>query len=212
MIPTSDIHIANLALDRLGIAPITSIATPTTTTEDIVARHYDPTRRELLRKYIFNFSKKYAVLTADATKTPAFGFSTAFLLPNDFIRLLALGDVTINGDTPAWLYDMSEGYIFTDAADSTDGGLNLNYIFDATTVAKYDPLFVRLFTLQLAANMAYKFTLKPSLVQGIIQELVDVAASAAAVSGQEKPPRRITRSKWRDVRRTGSRFTDNRYI
>lgn len=208
--PTTDVHIANLALDRLGIAAITSVATPTTTTEDIVARHFQATRRELLRKYIFNFAKKYAVLTEDTLVTPAFGYGTAFALPNDFIRLLALGDVTINNDIPAHLFDLSNGYIYTDSAD--DGDLNIQYVFDNITVTKYDPLFVRLFALQLAANMAYKFTLKPSLIQGILSELTDVANAAAAVCGQEKPPRRIQRSRLRDVRRAGGTTRDLRYI
>lgn len=208
--PTTDVALANLALDRVGQASVSSVATPVTTYEDIVARHYDATRREVLRKYVFNFSKKCAVLTASATVTPAFGFGTAYALPNDFIRLLALGDVTINGDVAAALYDISDGYIYTDAGDTS--GLNIQYIYDAVTVSKFDALFVRVFTLQLAANFAYKFTLKPSLIKGILEELVDVAAAAAAVAGQEKPPRRIERSKWVQARmgRSGSR--DNRYI
>src|SRR3990167_822664 len=201
--PTSNIHICNLALDRIGVAPITSIETPTTTTEDICARHYDSTRREMLRRFIFNFAKKYAILTADPLKTPAFGFGTAYALPNDFIRLMAIGDVTLNADTPSSLFDVAEGYIFTDSGDGEDGDVNMQYVFDAQNVSKYDPLFVRLLTLQLAANMAYKFTLKPSLISGIREELADIALAAAAVAGQEKPPRRIQRSKFRDARRQG---------
>lgn len=208
--PTTDVAICNLALDRVGQAAISSVATPTTTTEDIVARHYDATRREILRKYVFNFSKKYAVLTASATVTPAFGFGTAYALPNDFVRLLALGDVTVNGDVAAGLYDISDGYIFTDSGDTA--GLNIQYIYDAVTVSKFDALFVQLLKLQLAANLAYKFTLKPSLIQGIISELTDLAASAAAVAGQEKPPRRIERSKWVSARRGRSGGGDPRYI
>jgi hypothetical protein len=212
-VPTSPIHICNLALDRIGQRAITSIDSPTTPEEDVCARHYDVTRRELLRRFIFNFSKKYRVLTADSTKTPAFGYDTAYLLPADFIRLMALGDVTIDGDTPANLYDVAEGYIFTDSGDAEDGGLNMLYVCDFTTVAKFDALFVKLFALQLAADMAYRFTLKPSLVQGVLAELSDVALAAAAVAGQEKPPRRIERSKWRGVRQRGNiAFRDNRYI
>lgn len=208
--PTTDVALCNLALDRIGQASISSVSTPTTTVEDIVARHYDSTRREVLRKYVFNFSKKYAVLTASATVTPAFGFGTAYALPNDFVRLLALGDVTINGDVAAANYDISDGYIYTDSGDSS--GLNIQYIYDAVTVSKFDPLFVRVFVLQLAANLAYKFTLKPSLLQGILSELVDVAAAAAAVAGQEKPPRRIERSQWVSARRGRSGGIDRRYI
>lgn len=202
-VPTSDVHICNLALDRLGIPAIASIETPTTANEDVCERHYAPTRREILRKYVFNFSKKLTLLTADANKVPAFGFATAYNLPNDFVRLMALGDVTVNADTPASLYDLSEGYIFTDVGDEDDG-LKMQYIYDAVTISKYDPLFVRLFVLQLAANMAYKFTLKPSLIAGLLQELQMVEVKAAAIAGQEKPPRRVERSRWRARRQQGS--------
>ena len=208
--PTSNIDIANLALDRIGQAAITSVDTPTTPTEDVIARHYDATRREVLRAFVFNFAKKYATLTASGTETPAFGFGTAYAVPNDFIRLLGIGDVTLNADIPGMQYDVVNGFLYTDAGSSA--GLNIYYTFDNTTVSKYDPLFVRLFTLQLAANLAYKFTLKPSLIAGILQELQDVALKAAAAAGQEKPPRRIQRSRLRDVRRSSGTYRDNRYV
>ena len=191
--PTTAVHICNLALDRLGQRAISSIDTPTTDTEVICARHYPATRREMLRRYIFNFSKKYATLTASTTKTPAFGFSYAYPLPNDHVRLLALGDVTINDDLEPGLYDISEGYIFTNAADG--GTLNIQYIYDAKDVTKFDALFVRLLALHLASNIAYKFTKLNSLIREIRDDASDVALAAAAISGQEKPPRRIERSR-----------------
>lgn len=209
--PTSAIHIVNLALHRLGQPDALSIDAPTTAVEDVAARWYDQTRRELLRRFIPNFARKYAQLTTDADETPAFGYTSAFALPNDFIRLLALGDVTINGDVDPALYDISNGYIYTDHEDD-DETLNIHYIFDAQTVGKYDPLFVKCFYLQLAANMAYKFTLKPGLKKQVEDELVMALAEAAAISGQEKPPRRVERSRIRSARRMGGIYRDNRYV
>lgn len=209
-IPTTAVAICNLALDRLGQQAITSITSPTTEVEEICARHYDATRRELLRLHIFNFSKKLAVLTATSgvsLKTPAFGWTASYLLPSDFIRLLAIGDIAINADTPPDLYELSEGYIFCDAADS--GGLNLAYVYDAETVANWDALFVRLIVLHLAKNMAYKFALKNSLIQAIAAEIQAAEVSAAAVAGQEKRPRRIERSKLRSARRFGRSGTQD---
>lgn len=206
-IATSDVQVCNLMLARLGQKPISSLETPTTSVEDLCALHYDTTRRKLLRAYIFNFAKKYAQLTVDGTVTPAFGYASAFALPNDFIRLLALGDVTINADTPPGLYDLSDGYIFTDQEDETDT-INILYCYDATTVPKWDSLFVDLMRVQGAKDMAYAFTLKPSLVASIDEELKDVKLQAAAVAGQEKPPRRIQRSKLRDNRRMGGIWRD----
>lgn len=207
--PTSAIHICNLALDRLGQREIASLDTPTTDIEETCARNYDATRRELLRRFIFNFAKKYAVLSVSVTKTPAFGYTYAYALPNDFMRLLALGDVSIDADISSDFYDLSEGYIFTD--ENSSDSINIQYVFDAKVIANYDPLFVRLFVLSLANSMAYKFTLKNSVMQGIRDELQDVQLAAAAVSGQEKPPRRIERSRLLDARRFGNQRRSGRY-
>lgn len=195
MIPTTDVHICNLALDKLGQDEIASINPPSSQTEIICARHYDQVRRKVLRKYIFNFSKKYITLTKSATKTPAFGYSSAYALPTDFVRLLTLGDTTIGADTPPGLYELSEGYIFTDSASTVGGTLNLSYIFDSKNVATYDSLFVDVFVLELASDMAVKITVKPSIMAALDRKLEDAQMAAAAVAGQEKPPRRIQNSR-----------------
>jgi len=208
--PTSEIEIANLMLARIGQKMISSIDAPTTPLEDVVALHFAMTRRKLLRAYVFNFAKKYATLTADPDVTPAFGYASAYKLPNDFIRLLALGDVTINADTPASLYDLSEGYIYTDAGDEDDT-LNVHYIKDATVVAKWDALFVDLMRVQGAKDLAVALTLKPSFIVSIDSELADIKLQAAAVAGQEKPPRRVQRSRLIALRR-GNRGYDNTRI
>lgn len=194
MIPTTDVHICNLALDKLGQDEIASINPPSSQVEVICARHYDQVRRKVLRKYIFNFSKKYLSLTKSVTKIPAFGYASAYPLPTDFVRLLTLGDVTIAGaDVPPGLYDLSEGYIFTDVAGG--GTLNLSYVFDSKVIASYDSLFVDVYVLELAAAMAVKFTLKPSMKADLRRDLEDAQMAAAAVAGQEKPPRRIQNSR-----------------
>lgn len=206
--PTSEIHILNLALKRLGQAAITSINTPQTSVEETCALHYDQTRRKLLRKFIFNFSKKLVVLTKATDITPAHGFATAYRFPNDFIRLLAIGNISlVNGDLPAALYELSEGSIFTDYGDTS--GLNISYVFDAKIISKYDPLFVDLLRLQLANDMVYAFTLKSGVKKAIEDELEKAEIAAAAIAGQEKPPRRVQRSRFRDIRRAGGLNRDN---
>lgn len=204
----TDVDICNLALDAIGQKPITVLSAAATASlqSQVCERHYITTRRELLRRYIFNFAKKYTVLTKNAV-TPAYGYATAFDLPTDFIRLLALGETTINADTPPGLYTLSEGDIFTDHEDNTDQ-INMEYIKDATLVSEYDSLFVTLLAQTLAMKIVYKFTLKASLVRNLKEMLGDTEHSAAAVAGQEKPPRRIQHSKLRDRRRFGSRFRD----
>jgi hypothetical protein len=206
--PTTEVDICNLALARLGQDPITSIESPTTKAEDTCALHYPMTRRALLRgPRVYNFAKKYAQITVDATVTPAFGFANAYRLPIDFLRLLALGDVTVNGDVPAQLFDIVGLHIFTNQQDDDDT-VNIYYIKDETVVALWDAIFVKLIRLELAKDMAYAFTLKPSLIKQLDEELYDVRLEAGAVAGQEKPPRRIQRSRFRDNRRMGGSFRD----
>lgn len=200
--PTSEVHICNLALSRLGQPPINSIDVPQNKIEDRCAMHYPETRRELLRTLIPNFAKRLTILTADSTVIPEFGYSTAYRLPTDFIRLLALGNIAlINGDIPPRLYELAEGYIYTNMGD--EEGLDTTYIFDAKLVYKFDPLFAKALRLQLAMDMAYGFTLKATLVAQLESELEKALISAGAVAGQEKPPRRNERSKMRDIRRGG---------
>lgn len=206
--PATSVDICNLALDRLGEARITSIAAPTGRADLLLSTQYDARRQELLRRFIFNFSRKYAVVNAAPATgvgavVPAFGFARAYALPTDFIRLLALGDVSVNDDVEAELYDLSDGYVYCDEGTTSGANVQLNfhYIYDAVTVTKFDPLFTRCLAMQLAADCAYALTKKQSIVDAVNRDLRLAEAAAAAVAGQEKPPRRIQRSRWLDARR-----------
>lgn len=195
-------EIVNLALDRLGQRSITSITTPTTEIETICKRHYNTVRPELLRRYIFNFAKKYDILEKSTDVTPPYGFANAFYIPTDCLRILSIGDVTTGQHFTSEMYDLVENHIVT-SYDSA-GDLRMQYIKDAKLVTEFDPLFVRLLVLHLAANMAYKFTLKNSLIAAIRDDAADVALAAAAISGQERPPVRVQKSKMRLVRYRGT--------
>ena len=211
MIPATDVDVCNLALDKIGQQPITSLTSTESVAAEVCKRWYDQTRREVLRAFIFNFSKKLDVLSYDADKTPAFGYDKAFALPTKFLRLLAIGDISINADTPPELYELSEGYLFTNYGDETNTEIKISMVVDEGNVGKFDPLFVKLLYLQLASNIAFKFTLKTALKNDLKNELQLAVSSAIAVNGQEKPPRRVERSKW--VRSFKGGSVDNtRYI
>lgn len=206
---TTEVQICNLALSQLGQSPIASIETPTTTAETVCSLHFAQTRKEVLRSHVFNFSKKLSTLTVDATKTPAFGFTYAYALPNDFVRLLALGDISLDDDIDHKEYEISDGYIFTDYEDG--GTLNITYVYNCTTVTKYDALFTKLLYLQLASDVAYAFTAKPSMIRQLEDRLQQAEIKAAAVAGQEKKPRRIERSYWKRRRLGGSRIDNTHW-
>ena len=202
--PTTAVEICNLSLARLGqTVEITSILSPVGKPAILCAQHYPVIRRKLLRgPRVFNFAKEYVQITVDAIVTPAFGFSSAFRLPNDFLRFLTLGDIDDKDPQLTSLYKIRGLHIFTDETDEDDT-LNLSYIRDVTLVGLWDALFVDLMRLELAKALAGPLTLKASLVKDLDAELRDVRLEAGAVSAQENPPIRISRSSWIQDRRLG---------
>ena len=208
--PASAVDICNLALDRLGQrTPIsaTALTAPSGEIETVCARHYDQARRELLRKNIFNFARKYDILEKSTDVSPAFGYTSAFYTPADCLRVCIVGDIVVGTNLRGKQFDIVEHYIYTSFDD--DGDLNIEYIKDAQLVEEFDPLFVELLSLKLAKKMSFKFTLKPSLLQQLDAEIKDCEVAAAAIAGQERPPRRVEMSKLRDARRFGFKSNDN---
>ena len=207
--PATAVDICNLALDKLGQREIsaTGLTAPATEIERVCARHYDQARRKMLRKYIFNFARKLDILEESTDVSPAYGYSAAFYVPADSLKILVVGDATIGGNLRGLQYEIAENYIYTSYDD--DGDLKVEYVYDAQNVAEFDPLFIDVLVTELAASMAYKFTLKPSIVSALKQDLLDAQMAAAAAAGQERPPRRVQTSKLTDARRFGFRSRDN---
>ena len=322
--PTASVDVANLVLDLLSHDTLASIVNPATVTADILARWYDQTRRLLLRKYIFNFARKVALLTPNANAPTHPEFVNGYSLPTDSIRLLKLGDrILWGGAIPTDFYDFSGGYLYCDdltgpigtatpapvlqitavyrsgdtyagiavplgstvvavaggtpipgaqyqisgvvgttqlngnvytlaagllganavyflqttggqnfdssaygtysaggaaapiyvppGASANPSGLELTYTYDAQNVLQFDSAFIDVLALTLAVRLCKKITGKdPS--DKLLAELRNAEVAASAISGQEKPPVRIQRSRIRDVRRAGGLFGNNTRI
>jgi hypothetical protein len=201
----SEVELCNMALDLLKVPPITNIRDPKTQDESICSRWYDTTRRQVLRAHPWNFAKARGTLSRNAT-APAFGYADKYALPNDFIRLRFIGD---DIDTLQSVdYQIEEGFILMDNGGASS--LNIGYIKDQTNVVKYDELFKSYLAQQMAYNMAYAFSGKETLRQGIKKMLDDTRMEARAINGQDNPPRRITRSKFMGARRIYSSGQINR--
>ncbi len=322
--PTASVDIANLALDLLSQDPVTSIVNPASPAADVMARWYDQARRLLLRKYIFNFARKVALLTPAVGAPTHPEFVNAYTLPIDSIRLLKLGDrILWGGAIPTDFFDFSSGYLYCDdltgpvglatpapvlqltavyrsgdlyagitvplgstvvtvaggtpipgaqyqisgvvgtvqlngnvytfvagllgpnsvyflqttggqnfsssaygtysaggaaapifvppGASANPTGLELTYTYDAQNVLQFDSAFIDVLAATLAVRTCKKVTGKePS--DKLIAELRNAEVAAAAISGQEKPPMRVQRSKIRDVRRAGGLWANNTRI
>lgn len=197
---TSPVAVCNLALDYLKQAPITSITTPTTPTEVICARWYDVTRRALLRKHPWNFAIKRDQLTPDVLETPTFGYAYQYNLPNDFLRLLSIGNDVEDLEDDA--YQLENGCLLMSTTASSDGTTALiRYIYDCIDVAKFDSLFLAVLALELAVNMSNKFSVTASVKKDLKEDLASLSPWGMSTDGQERRPKRIQKSKFLASRR-----------
>jgi len=190
---SSKVDICNLALDLLQVDdPVTDIDNPSTKTEELCSRWYDNTRREALRAHSWNFAIKRAQLAQDST-SPAFGYSAAFNLPADYIRLMyvTLNDVNAEQILDPQSYSVEDGQILIGGIRSvTPDALNIVYTYDADNVPRFDPLFTAYFYTLLAQNMAYSASQSNTNIQRINGLMDQIESKAKAMDGQESPPRR----------------------
>ena len=94
--------------------------------------------------------------------------------------------------------------------------LSIGYIKDVEDVTYFDPLFVTYLSLVFAKNICYGVTGKTTLRRDIREMLFEAGIQARAINGQDKPPRRVTRSSVLGSRRAysggSSQVTDPKYI
>lgn len=204
MTVSSDVDICNLTLDLLDQAPISDIETPVTSTEEIFSRWYDQTRKQALRRHPWNFAAKRAIFAPNAT-APVFGWSKAFDLPADYIRIMHINESVIVHDSPIpqSLYTVEGGQILIgDILNATSADeLRLVYVSDFTNVPRMDASFIDYLHKLLALNVAYKITQSNSTVQRMAELVKDAESVARSMSGQENPPIRVERSSTRRARR-----------
>ncbi len=182
----SGVDICNLALDLLRQSEkVTDIENPESDTEALCARWYDATRRSVLRAFPWNFARKRAALSLNAT-VPAFGYANAYNLPNDYLELVFVGENY--DDDYETEYAVEGGQILI----SNDSGASLNvcYVYDIKEVAKYDALFIDLLTAELAIRFSNSLTGVNKSMKEIKAWRDDVRGQARAKNGQENPVKR----------------------
>lgn len=198
--PVSQEDICNLALDDLKQSPITSITTPRSAIELACARHYDQARAEALEAHPWKFATKRVDLTPDSSEIIPFGFTYAYQLPSDYIRLVSIGDDYLRDFKRD--YQIEDGYLLLPSGNDADGTtLYVRYVYDVTTVGLFSPLFVRYLAKRLALNMSNKFTISTSLKQLLKEDFTAIETEAKSVNGQNRPPIRIQRSRVMTKRR-----------
>jgi len=198
--PDSEVDICNLALSHVKQRPVVQIDPPTSAAENLCAVWYHQVRRATLRGHVWNFALKRVKLTPDPSAVPLFGFTHAYLKPSDWVRFIGryddLGSKIVPDD-----YELEGNYYYTNGEDSQS--INIRYIYDHVHVSKFDPLFISLFAINLAIILAPNFSGTENRVKVLVELQKEIKAEATAIDGQERPPRRIQKSKFITARRQG---------
>lgn len=202
------VDICNIALDHLGEkSNIANIDNPETDNEHLCARHYYVVLEYVLRNYVWNFAITRKVISRDPQNTPEFDYSDAYSLPQDFVRLVNFNN---NESLVGAEYDISGSHLLlnNDGASS----VRLRYIRRVEDVRLFDAGFVHLFSLYLALNIAYKKTSKQTLMDRLAKQIELAEAKIVSIDGQERPPKRIQKSRYRRARHGGSGTGASKYL
>jgi hypothetical protein len=200
--PVSPEGVCNLSLDLLRHSTlIVSISTPGSDEEALGARWYDATKRSILRMFPWNFARKRATVSRNATAPE--GYADAYDLPNDFIGIVFIGE-DIQDNVVDFTVEGGQLLINNDGAAS----LAICYVWDITDVAKFDPIFLMLLVAELAVVFGNSLTGINKSLAGMEKLRDRWEVKARAKNGQENPPRiRHTSpilTKRRGARRSGS--------
>lgn len=186
----SETHIANIALMRIGQSTIADI-----NDTDTLARKcklaYDSARDSVLAMHPWNCATKRVSLATVAA--PAFGYSTAFQLPTDYLRIIELNeqcsDYRIEGDK-----------LLTD--DSTG---ELVYTSRLEDVAKMDPLLKEAICWKLTTDLSRVLKNSEQTTASSEQRFAETMADARFRDSQDnqQPTSRFSASTWLNARWRG---------
>jgi len=195
----SKVGVCNLALIQLKQELVTDIDAPVSQSEKLCHAVYDQVRLSTLRSHPWNFAIRRRTLTKDSV-VPEFGFSARYLFPSDFVRYLNRTD---ESGAPILLresnYQIEGGHLLL----NSDGPINLRYIYDHTDITKWDELAIQVLALSIAVAIAPNFTSRETRIDAIKKDRQEVMDEARAIDGQERPPIRTERSRFRQARRGG---------
>jgi len=187
MSSTSDVEIVNSGLIKIGADTITSLdddAKAATLTK----RQFPILRNEVLRGHPWNFARRRAKL-AQLADAPAFGFSNAYQLPTDCLRVVEMSDPTIR-------FVIEGRQLLTD-----ESAASIEYIAEITDPNQFDAFFRETLALRIAADLAFNLVDSLRLAKAMMDLYLDHLAKARTFDAQEGGGQeKIEATTWTDER------------
>lgn len=137
---TTPLDICNLALAKLGEAPIYAMTLNGTPAQRLCYMHYHPTRREVLCACRWKFAMHTVTLKCETSFEGEYGYS----LPLECLRV--------------WEPSPSDRSIRGRALFCSEPEITLVYTADEEDWTKFEPLFIEAFATRLASKICIPLT------------------------------------------------------
>lgn len=188
----SDVSIANLALQKLGAARITTLTEDSRSARSVNAC-YEHLRDLELRKHKWNFAIKRTTL-APSSVEPEFDYDYAFPLPSDCLRLLPPARNSLD-----WKIESHEG---TPSILTNDGNtLEILYIGKITDPTKFDECFVEMLACKIADHCCEELTQSNTKKADVRAEYREALNSAKRMNAFENTSDEPPDDPWYEARR-----------
>ena len=178
--PTS---ICNSALAKIGAPTITSLEEQNKGAR-LCKRLYPTFRDDVLASYPWNFAITRVELAQLADVTPAFGYTYAYQLPSDCLRVLET-------ETKDQEWKIEGRYLVTDEAS-----IFIKYIRREENSSLFSIMFAEALAYRLAMELAYPITQNASLRDRFEKAYKEVLRDARTNDSQEGTPEDFFADDW----------------
>lgn len=197
----SKVQVCNLAAGAQGLKnSINNIDTPTSDKEIVFAQWYDITRQQVLKFLMPNFALARQILAPLPAVPAAYAceYRYAYQAPSNCLKVLGLGPIDSQETKPTY----EGGVIFTNVFYTN--GPTLRFIADITDVTQFTPDFIMTFASILGKLTAMVNTQDPSKKASLLKDAMQEWTNSTAQNAQENKPMRMSRSRFREARRTNN--------
>lgn len=190
---TTETDIANMALDILKEAPISSF-NDGRPVANWFKRNFATTRDGLLSEAEWNSCTKRTELAADASE-PVFGWDYSYTLPSDCLRLIPL---TVDGEAEGSPIDhvVENGVVLTDQR----APLRIRYIYRNENYTAWPAPLIEALSARLAGKLAHWMTGKASYAQIAKENQADAFKRAWLVDAIEGTTARAADAAYTEAR------------
>ena len=176
----SAIDICNLALVRLGHAPIQSL-TEGSEEANKCQTLYDRIRRTALRAHPWNFATTTVALSQLEGDEVLYDWDYVYQVPADCLRVLYIVDSSSPASDTIPYELQTGGVLLTDQPEA-----RLRYIKDVSDTSLFDEQFVEAFSYRLAADLAMPLTGKAEYANSLTQLYNTTVRAAMASDSKER--------------------------